>query len=191
MSSKVTIRGRTYNLDDVDDLASIQAVLVSDNWPGKRSEGVRLFLSLQNMLSLQLKRHLAANFKSIMKAAFEEAEGDGKAAVAIAYNFTIDMTAPTVATIAAHKIGYSIKHGTTGKPMTHDLNQGEFLDNDMSVVFDVNGFAKENSAPPAEEPPDDGKVVQLAGQTPEGDVTAETVPGDTPPPAKKTRKKKS
>lgn len=184
MSSKVTIRGRTYNIDDVDDLASIQSVLVSDNWPGKRSEGVRLFLSLQNMLSLQLKRHLAANFKSIMKAAFEEAENDGKAAVAIAYNFTIDMTAPTVATIAAHKIGYSIKHGTTGKPMTHDLNQGEFLDDDMSVVFDVKGFAKENNAPPEE-----NNIVPIAGTDAEGDVTAETLPGDTPPAAEKKKRK--
>lgn len=197
--SKVTIRGRTYDLNDIDDLASIQNVLVSDNWPAKRSEGVRLFLSLQNMLSLQLKRHLAANFKMIMKTAMEEAESEGKAQVALAFNFAIDMTAPTVATIATHKLGYSIKHETKGKPMTHDLNQGEFLDDDMNLVLDVKGFQKENATPPPEDEPEDPKVEKFPAGTPapvpgqdaDGNVTAETQPGDTPPPKKASRKKKS
>ena len=74
MKKTVLIRGRQYDLNQIEDLKSIQNVLVSDNWPGTKAEGVSLFLSLQNMLALQFKRHLAANFKTLMKAAFEEAE---------------------------------------------------------------------------------------------------------------------
>lgn len=175
--NKVTIRGRTYDLNDVGDLASIQAVLVSDNWPTKRADGVKLFLSLQNMLSLQLKRHLAANFKTIMKNALEEGAEGGTAEMSVNFGFTVDLTAPTVATISAHKLSFSVKHETKGKPQTYDLTQGEFIDDDMNVVLDVKGFEKENSAPPED---------ALPPTTEEGDVTPETEPGT--PPAKKPRK---
>lgn len=180
MKQKVTIRGRTYDLNDIGDLASVQAVLVSENWPSKKSEGVMLFNSLQNMLSLQLKRHLAANFKTIMKTAVEEGEDAGKAQVSLAFNFTLDLTAPTVATIAAHKLSFSVKHETKGKPQTHDINQGEFIDDDMNVVLDIKGFAEENAAPPEPE--------SIPGQDAEGNVTAESAPGDSE--SKKKRKKK-
>lgn len=185
---KVTIRGRTYDLNDIGDLASVQSVLVSDNWPNRKSEGVMLFLSLQNMLSLQLKRHLAANFKTIMKTALEEGEDTSKASVSLAFNFTIDMTAPTVATIAAHKLSFSVKHETKGKPQTHDLSQGEFLDDDMNVVLDVKGFTEENAAPPPE-PEAPEATAPLAGTDADGNVTAESQPGDAP--AKPKRKKKA
>ncbi len=189
MSKKptVTIRGRTYNLDDVGDITSIQNILVSENWNGSKRDGVALFLSLQNMLSMQLKRHLAANFKMVMKTAMEEgAEERGKAQVALSFAFTIDMTAPTVATIAAHKLGFSVKHETKGKPQTHDLNQGEFLDEDMGVVFDVKGFEKENSAPPDE--PQESPALPPADT--DGEVTPESENDADTPPKKKKRAKK-
>jgi len=152
--TKITIRGRSYDLKEIGDLAGLQKELVPDNWPTKKSEGVELFLSLQNMIALQLKRHLAANFKTILKTAIEQSDDGDKAAVNIGYTFTIDVTAPTVATISAHKLGFSVKHETKGKPQTHDLAQGEFLDEDMSIVFDVKGFEKENAEPPPEAPPE-------------------------------------
>ncbi len=182
MSKKtVTIRGRTYDLDDISDLKSIQTVLVPDNWTtAHAADGVRLFLSLQNMLAMQLKRHLAANFKTLVKTAIEEGEDGAKQAVSVSYNFTIDVTAPTVATISANKLGFSARHETVGKAMTYDLNQGEFLDEDMAVILDVKGFEKENAEPP------DNQVPFVAGQDKEGDVTPESSPSpDTPPPAKK------
>lgn len=180
-SRKMTIRGRTYDLDDIGDLASIQSVLVPDNWTGRKADCVNLFLSMQNMLSLQLKRHLAANWKTIVKTAMEEGEDNNKAQVALGFTFTIDMTAPTVATIAAHKLSFSVKHETKGKPQTHDLSQGEFLDDDMNVVLDVKGFEKENAAPPDPEIP---------AATPEGDGAPAT-PGAEPEKKKRGRPKKS
>ncbi len=161
MKDKVTIRGRVYDLNDVADLASIQDVLVSDNWTGSKKDGVNLFLSLQNMVAFQLKRHFAANFKMVMKTAMEEAKSaeetgsDGKAQVTLGFSFTVDMTAPTVATLAAHKLSFSVKHETKGKAQTHDINQGEFLDDQMGVVLDIKGFAEENSTPADPEVPAD------------------------------------
>ncbi len=182
MAKKINIRGRQYDLDDIADLTSIQKVLVSDNWPGTAAEGVQYFLSIQNMLGLQFKRHLAANFKSLMKTAVEEGdENGGKAQVSAAFGFTIDMTAIQVATIAAHKLGFSVKHETKGKPQTHDLSQGEFLDDNMEVVLNVVQFEKENAAPPEPEPEPEPAKDPAAG----GDVTAENTPGDAPAKEKK------
>ena len=185
-NTHVAIRGRNYDLNNPEDLASIQAVLVSDNWPATPSDGVHYFLSVSNMLGLQLKRHLAANFKAIMKAAIEEGEEAGQAQISIGFGFTLDFTAPTVATISAHKLGFSVKHETKGKPQTHDLAQGEFLDEDLGVVLDVAGFTAENTA----EPKPDNVVPIANGTDAEGNVTAESQPGDAPAPEKKPRKKR-
>ena len=87
-----------------------------------------------------------------------------------------------------------MKFKTEGKPQTHDLNQGEFLDEDMSVVFDIKGFAKENAEAPESDPeaqPPDTAVETVAGQTAEGDVTAETQPGDAPVKRGRGRPKKN
>lgn len=189
-SKKVTIRGRVYDLDDIADLKSIQAVLVPENWDAAPADCVRALLSYQNMLALQLKRHLAANWRMIAKTAMEErGEEGGTAQISIGFGFTLDLSAPTVATIVSHKLGFSVKHETKGKAQTHDINQGEFIDEDMNVVLDVKGFEKENATP--EEKDDDNVVPMAMGQDSEGDVTPETAPGDTPPPAKKRGRKKS
>jgi len=140
----VTILGRTYDLSSPADLTSVQDMLVSDNWTETKADGVRLFLSLQNMLAAQLKRHLAANFKSIMKTAIEEGTGheDNPSAVAITFAFTIDMSVPTIATISAHKLGFSVRHETKGQPQTHDMLQGEFLDEEMAVSINLADIVK-------------------------------------------------
>ena len=173
----ITIRGKSYNMDDLQDAVSIQKALVPDNWPLEKSAGVKLFLSLQNMLALQLKRHLAANFKRILRNAFEEAEDEGgKAAQAVSFTFEIDVTAPQVAAITKLKMAGSSKFLTTGKPVTHDLTQGEFLDENLGVVLDVKGFAEEQATPPEEEKPEEKDPAAGA------DVTAENTPGDAPKP---------
>jgi len=186
MSKKLTIRGKTYDMDDLQDSVAIQNVLVPDNWPLKKAAGVSLFLSLQNMLALELKRHLAANFKRITRNAFEEAESDGgKAVQGVSFSFEIDMTAPQVAAITKIKLGGSAKFGTTGKPRTHDLTQGEFLADDLSVVLDVKGFREEQATPPDEpEAPPSEPAPGPAG----GDVTPENTPPDLPPKPKRGKK---
>ena len=182
MKKKFTIKGRTYDLEDAADLVSIQNALVPDNWPTKKADCVRLFLSSQEMLSLQLKRHLAANWKAICKAAQEnqEPDGGGRAELAIGFGFTLDQTAPMIAAISKIKMAFSVKHSTEGRPITHDLSQGEFLDEDMSVVFQTGGIEKEKAEAAAEEKKakEDAKIIALPAAGPDGEVTPESEPGD-------------
>lgn len=152
-TKKITIRGQTYNLEDVQDLVEIQGVLVPDNWPTKPAECVRLFISTQKMLALEFSRHLAANWKAICKAAQEEAAEGGKAELPISFAFTLDQSAPSVAALTKLKMSFSVRHETTGKPKTHDTNQGEFLDDDLGVVLDVGSVAAESAPPPEPETP--------------------------------------
>src|SRR6266567_2646738 len=116
MSKKFTIRGKTYDLADAADLVSIQNALVPDNWPGKKSDCVRLFLALQEMLALQIRRHFAANFKQLAKSAIEESEDGGSARIGSTFAFEIDLTSPLVAALTKLKMSFSVKHGTEGKP---------------------------------------------------------------------------
>lgn len=176
MSKKLTIRGKVYDLDDVSDVVSIQSALVPENWPIKKADAVRLFLSLQNMLALEFKRHLAANFKGIVKSAIEQGdEPGGTASTAVSFAFEINVTAPQVAAINKTKMSFSVRHSTEGKPKTHDLNQGEFLNDDLGVVLDVKSLAEEakQETPPTPE----------ESQTPPGGEAAPKI--DKP---KKTRR---
>ena len=149
--NQVTIRGKTYNLDDAADVVSIQNALVPENWKLRKADAVRLFVSLQNMAALQFKRHFAANFKGLLKAALEEGEDSGAAKIGAAYAFEIDVTAPQVAALTKLKMSYSVKHGTDGKPQTHDLTQGEFLDENDEVVLDASSLETEKAEAAAEE----------------------------------------
>jgi len=192
--NKVTIRGKTYDLDDAADIVSIQNALVPPNWPLKRPDAVRLFVSLQNMAALQFKRHFAANFKGLLKAALEEGEDSGSAKIAANFGFEIDVTAPQVAALTKLGLKYSVKHGTTGKPQTHDLTQGEFLDDDGSVVVSDADLDKEKKD--AEEAEEKAKIEQAkldaeaAAAGAGGDITAENQPGDAPAVDKPKRKRK-
>lgn len=195
MSKKFTIRGKTYDLADAADLVSIQNALVPDNWPGKKADCVRLFLALQEMLALQIRRHFAANFKQLAKSAIEESEDGGSARIGSTFAFEIDLTSPLVAALTKLKMSFSVKHGTEGKPQTFDLTQGELpLDgDDMSQVLNPKSLADES----AEKEKEGGKVETFpAGEAPpagEGDVTPENTPGDeaATPPKRGRGKKKS
>lgn len=182
MSKKFTIRGKTYDLADAADLVSIQNALVPDNWPGKKSDCVRLFLALQEMLALQIRRHFAANFKQLAKSAIEEAEDGGSARIGSTFAFEIDLTSPLVAALTKLKMSFSVKHGTEGKPQTFDLTQGELpLDgDDMSQVLNPRSLTDEGKK---EEKGDGASVEKFpGGENPDpdagGDVTAENTPGD-------------
>lgn len=194
MSKKFTIRGKTYDLADAADLVSIQNALVPDNWPGKKSDCVRLFLALQEMLALQIRRHFAANFKQLAKSAIEESEDGGSARIGSTFAFEIDLTSPLVAALTKLKMSFSVKHGTEGKPQTFDLTQGELpLDgDDMSQVLNPRSLTDETTK---EEKGDGGSVEKFpAGETPSGDgeVTPENTPGDAPAAQRKRgRPKKS
>lgn len=185
-SKKFTIRGRTYNLEDAADLVSIQNVLAPENWPGKKGDAVRLFLALQEMLALQVRRHFAANFKTLAKTALEEGAEGGSARIGATFAFEVDFTSPLVAALTKIKMNFSVKHGTEGKPQTHDLTQGELpLDgDDMTAVFETKKLTEEKKDDPpagdtAPTPPDSA-----------GDVTPENTPGDTAPTPPATRSRK-
>jgi hypothetical protein len=195
MSKKFTIRGKTYDLDDAADLVSIQNALVPENWPGKRADGVRNFIATQEMLALQLRRHLAANFRIISKTAQEEVAEGGTGKVKVSFAFEIDQTSPMVVAITGLAMSFSVKHGTKGKPQTYDLTQGELPleGEDMTSVFDTKTTESEADAKDDEEKKDDekpatDKVEKFPGAAnSEGDVTPETTPGDTPEPPKRGR----
>ncbi len=199
---KVTIRNKTYDLDDAADLVSIQNALVPENWPAKKAEGVRLFISLQNMLAKKFKQHFAANFKGLMKSAVEEGEDGGAARIGATFKFEIDVTVPQVAALSKNALNYSVKHGTEGKPQTHDLTQGEFLDEENDVILDTHAIESDNAQIAeeekaklkAEEAADKSKEKAAAEALPAaavgGDVTAENTPGDKPVDKKPRKKKK-
>lgn len=188
-SNKFTIRGKTYDLSDAVDLVSIQNALVPENWPGKKPDCVRLFIATQEMLSLQLKRHLANNFKHISKVAQEEAADGQPAKIGVTFAFELDQTSPLVAAITKLSMSYTVRHGTKGKPQTFDLTQGELpLDSDLTSAFDKS-LEKEG-----EKPEKEGKVVAMPppdGAPAGGDVTPENTPGDTQVDKPRGRRKKS
>ena len=150
MSRIITVRGKKYDLNDVGDLISIQNVLVPDNWPGKKADCVRVLVATADMLALELKRHLAANWKKISKACQEEMEDGEAARMGVSFAFEIDQSAPSVAALTKIKMSHSVRNSTESKPKTHDVNQGVFLGDDMSIVFDVKSLAEEQA--PAEKP---------------------------------------
>ena len=158
MNEKVTIKGKTYDLEDTADLVSIQNQLVPDNWKLSRAACVKLIIRLGVMLSFQFLRHWYANARMIIKAALEEGESGGKAEQTVAFTFKIDVTAPQVAAITALRMGGAMKFGTTGTPQTYDLTQVELpLDPDMGKVFDTGSLAAEAAATHQKEPPEAGE----------------------------------
>lgn len=191
----VTIRGRTYNMDDAADLVSVQSVLIPDEWPGKRGDGVRLFNALQEMLALQLRRHFAANFKQLARAAIDEGSDGGAAKIGATFAFEVDFTSPMVAALTKLKMSFSVRHGTEGKPQTYDLTQGELPleGDDMSVVFDVKSLVTEaqEAAPPATEPApgDVAPTINGDGVT-DTPASGDGTPGDAATPPKRKRGKK-
>jgi hypothetical protein len=145
MSTKNTVKvgDREYDLSEVSEVAQLQAQLVPDNWPGNKSDCVRLFLQTADMLGLQFKRHLAHNWLKLCKTA-QEAKEEGEAAkVGMSFVFELDQSAPLVAAITKCKSRFSATHTTESKPVTKDITQGEFLADDMSVILDTKSLDRE------------------------------------------------
>lgn len=201
---RVTIKGKTYNLADTADLVSIQNALVPDNWPGKKPDGVRHFLAIQEMLGFQIKRYVAARYKNIAKAALEEGEEGGAAKMGVSFSFEIDFTSPLVAALSKMKLSFSVRNVLEGKPQTVDLTQSDFyekLDEDMGKVLDVSSVERETEEDEAAkaDAKADAKKEKAAAKADKGG-TAERFPptpdeSQTPPPApagvdKKPRKGK-
>ena len=128
MTVKITIGGREYDLSDIQDAVAVQGNLVPSNWPTSPAECVRLFTATTEMLCYQLKRHLGANWQKICKQTQDEIADNNPGRIKIAFNFELDQSAPTIAAIAAHGLTYGVQHKTKGKPMTHDMNQGDFYE---------------------------------------------------------------
>lgn len=149
MTSKITLKGKTYDLEDPSDLAKVQAILVPSNWPGTKKDCVRAFQAVAAMLTADLIRALAFNWKNISKIAAEEGAEGGKAAVACSFSFEVDQSAPTVAAIGAQKLGYSAKFSTKMKPRLVDLNQAELFEKLTEGGEAMN--LDEITEPPAEE----------------------------------------
>lgn len=159
--NQVIVGGKPVDMDKLEELAQLQATLLPDNWPIAKRDGVRLFLNLQDMAAHEFKRHLAANFKKIVRAALEQqADGEG-AEITVSFKLPMNFSALTVAALGETAMSGSQKFGTKGKAKTHDLNQGDFLEN-LDEVLDTESL----TAPKDEE---------------DGQTTTETAPPDGTP----------
>lgn len=148
--TKVTVGGKTVDLDKLEELAQVQAILLPENWPIAKRDGVRLFLNLQDMAAHEFKRHLAHNFKKIVRAALEQqADGDG-AEITVSFSLPMNFSALTVAALGETKLSGSQKFGSKGKAKSHDLNQGDFLE-DLEEVLNTESL---NPPPPPEPEPE-------------------------------------
>ncbi len=151
MKTKVTVAGKPVDLDKLDEVAQVQAILLPENWPIAKRDGVRLFLNIQDMAAHELKRHLAHNWKKIVRAALEQqADGDG-AEITVNFSIPMNFSALTVAALGETKMSGSQKFGSKGKAKTHDLNQGDFLES-LEEILDTESL----NAPPPEQ--DDTKA---------------------------------
>src|SRR5580704_149179 len=110
MKKEVTVHGRTYDMEKLADATSIQAELVPDNWPGTKSDCVRNMLTIQEMISHELRRHLAHNWRHICKTVQENKEDGDGATLKLTLKFEIDQSVPTLAAIRAHALSYSAKY---------------------------------------------------------------------------------
>jgi hypothetical protein len=151
-SIKVTVSGRQYDMGDLADATAIQAVLVPDNWKAGKADCVRLMLSMQEMLAFQLKKHLAHNWNRMCKTIRENIEESAKdgATLGVTFKFTMDQSVPTVAAIRDHAMSFSAKYGSTGRPQTHDIAQGDFF-GDLSATVDPGALEAEAIAEDAAE----------------------------------------
>jgi hypothetical protein len=151
----ITVAGKSVDMDKLEEVAQLQAIILPDSWPISKRDGVRLFLNLQEMVAHELKRHLAHNFSKIVKTAMEQqAENEG-AEVSVGFAFTINLSALTVAALGKTKMSFSHKFSTEGKAKAHDISQGDFLDN-MENALDTGSLDAE-TAPEKKEEPKDGE----------------------------------
>ena len=156
-STSVTIGGKSYDANKLEDAPAIQATLIPPNFPGTKRDGVKLYLALQAKLKRQFARHLAYNFSQIMRTALEEKEEPGGVAIVpVSFGFEINLTAISVAAIGKTKMRFSRKYTSEGKPEAEDINQMKFLDDDDELALDVKAFEKEQEEEP-EKPEKEGE----------------------------------
>lgn len=146
----VVIDGKPYSTTNIEDLAVLQRRLVPDNWPLTKREGVRLFLAHRAELSNELGRHLTKNWETIVKTAIDEKDDGNAAEVAVSFTFTLNFSALQVAARGKSKLAFKRNFSSTGKPVAHDLNQLEFLKDDLSASLDTDALIAD-SEPPKEE----------------------------------------
>jgi hypothetical protein len=147
---KITVGGKSVDMDKLEEVAQLQATLLPDNWPIAKRDGVRLFLNTKEMLVQEFERHIAYNYKKIVGVALaQQASGDG-AEVGVSFGFELNFSALTVAALGKTKMAFSQKFSSEGKPKTHDINQGDFF-SDMGAALDTDSLAAE-MAPEPEEP---------------------------------------
>ena len=159
LHATVTIGGKSYDFEKLEEAVAIQATLVPETWPLAKREGVKLFLALRQILRLEFERHLAYNFKDLLKTALEERElPGGDPVVPVAFAFKINLSALTVAAINETKMSFSRRFASTGKPQARDLNQFELFDegDTLGTALDVQSFADEQK-PEQEETPKPGE----------------------------------
>jgi len=141
-NKKVVVGGKTVDIEKLEELAQLQAQLLPDNWPIAKREGVRLFLNTQEMAVHEFKRHLARNYRLIVKVALEQqAENEG-AEVTVGFSFDLNFSALSVAAIGKNKMSFSQKFSSEGKPKAHDINQGDFM-GELSEELDPASLARE------------------------------------------------
>ena len=161
-TSKVTVGGKAVDLDKLEEVAQLQAALLPDNWPIAKRDGVRLFLNLQEMAAHEFKRHLAANFKKIVRAALEQQADNEGAEITVSFKLPLNFSALTVAALGETAMSGSQKFGTKGKAKTHDLAQGDFMDK-LDDVLDTESFTaqpeeeKQTETPAAPDEPTPGE----------------------------------
>lgn len=188
---KVFIGGKLVDLTDLQEAVLMQDKLVPDNWPIDKAEGVRLFVSTQNMLASEFKRHLAHHFKKICKRTQEELADGSPARLKISFSFEIDQSAPTVAAIGETSMSFSSKESSKGKPKTFDINQGEFFNEDLELASIEEESAEHEQAPtPEPDAPhtDIPDSVTEKDSAEEAELAAKVVPLPKP---KRTRKPKA
>lgn len=146
---KVVIGGKSYDFDKIEEAAQLQSILLPVNWPIAKRDGVRLFLNQRDMLTHEFQRHFAANYKKMVRAALEQQEDGEGASIPVSFAFEVNFSALTVAAIGKTKMGGAQKFGTTGKPKSHDIAQGDFYA-DISDSLDTAKLEAESE--PEEKP---------------------------------------
>jgi len=133
---KIVVAGKSYDFDKLEDVAQLQAILLPDNWPIAKRDGVRLFLNLKEMATQEFQRHFAHNFSKVVKTALEQSKEGEDAVVNLGFSFEVNLSALTVAALGKTKMSFAHKYSTEGKPKSHDINQGDFYA-DMGAALDT------------------------------------------------------
>jgi hypothetical protein len=168
-AQKVVVGGKTFDFDKLEDAAQLQAILLPDNWPVAKREGVRLFLNLKEMVTHEFQRHFAHNFAKVVKTAIEQqAEGED-ATVAVGFAFEVNLSALTVAALGKTKMSFSHKFSTEGKPKSHDINQSDFYA-DLGEALDTAALDEEMKP---EEKPEKPAKEKKSKKAPKKDEVAE------------------